>query len=141
VGDANSWIYANSGLTTYSGNGTTGVVTSGAGQNAIRGLVGYEFDERATNAPGLSSWASFEPAGITQVGHSFVPAADNGVNAWSDATLYTASSGATVFSAGTLQWSFGVDNGYADGFCDCGHNFANSASQTITKNILDRFSR
>jgi hypothetical protein len=62
------------------------------------------------------------------------------VNSWSDAVLYTAPSGATVFSAGTIQWSFGVDNGMSDGFCDCDHTVANAASQKITQNILDRFS-
>jgi hypothetical protein len=139
VSDANSWIYAGAGLSAYTGNGTSGVVTSGPNQNSIPGLIGYEFDERATNSSILSPWTSFEPAGIDQVGHSFVPAADNGVNAWSDATLYTAPSGANVFSAGTIQWSFGLDDGYADGFCDCAHSYTNTASQKITRNILDRF--
>jgi hypothetical protein len=74
------------------------------------------------------------------VGHSFVPAGDNGVQAWSDAVLYTAGSGAIVFSAGTIQWPYTVDNGYADGFCDCGHNVANAAGQRVTANILNRLS-
>jgi hypothetical protein len=139
VSDASSWIYAGSGLSTYTGNGTTGVITSGPGQNALPGLVGYEFDTRAVNGPLLSAFSSSEPPGVTQVGHSFVPAADNGVSAWSDATLYTAPSGAIVFSAGTLQWPYGLDNGFADGFCDCDHNVANGAAQKVTANILNRF--
>ena len=143
VGDTSSWIFAGTGLKSYTGNGTTGVVTSGAGQNAIAGLIGYEFDERATNDPSLSPWTSFEPAGLDQVGHSFVPASDNGVNTWSDAVVRTAPSGAQIFAAGTIQWSFGLDDGYQDGFCDCDHSPAttNSASQKITKNILDRFTQ
>ena len=143
VGDASSWMYAGTGLKSYTGDGTTGVVTSGSGQNAIKGLVGYEFDERASNDPSLSAWASFEPAGLDQVGHSFIPAADDGgVAAWSDAVVHTASSGAQIFAAGTMQWSFGLDNGYQDGFCGyCNPGYANSASQTITKNILDRFTQ
>ena len=68
-----------------------------------------------------------------------MPAADNGVNAWSDASIYTAPSGAMVFSAGTLQWSFGLDNGFNTGFCDCDHNVVNAAAQRATQNILDRF--
>jgi N,N-dimethylformamidase beta subunit-like, C-terminal/HYDIN/CFA65/VesB-like, Ig-like domain/Cep192 domain 4 len=140
VYNANHWIYAGSGLSTYTGNGTTGVITSGPGQNALPGLIGYEFDERAVNASSLSPYASYEPPGVQQVGHSYVPAADNGVQAWSDATLYTAASGATVFSAGTIQWSFGVDNGFPDGFCSCDHTVANSAAQRVTANILNRLS-
>lgn len=140
VYDASNWIYAGSGLVNYTGSGTTGVVTSGPGQNALPGLIGYEFDTRAVNGPLLSSYTSSEPAGLQQVGHSFVPASDNGVNAWADATVYTAASGATVFSAGTIQWPFGVDDGYNDGFCSCNHAVANSAAQKITSNILDRFS-
>ena len=54
--------------------------------------------------------------------------------------LYTAPSGATVFSAGTIQWSLGLDNGYNSGFCSCGHNDVNAATQRVTENILNRFS-
>ena len=139
VYDASSWIYAGTGLVNYTGNGTTGVVTSGQGQNALPGIVGYEFDTRAANDPSLAAYRSYEPAGLQQVGHSFVPASDNGVNAWSDATLYTAAGGGTVFSAGTIQWSFTVDNGYDTGFCDCDHHVANPIGQKITSNILTRF--
>src|SRR5207248_2482270 len=45
----------------------------------------------------------------------------------------------TIFSAGTIQWAFGVDDGYNDGFCSCVHSVANPAAQKITANILDRF--
>ena len=140
VYDANSWMYAGTGLVTYVGNGQTNVITGGAGQNALAGMIGYEFDERAVNAASLSSYVQYDPPGVQQVGHSFVPASDNGVNAWSDATLYTAPSGATVFSAGTIQWSFAVDNGFNTGFCSCDHNVASTIGRRITSNILDRFS-
>jgi hypothetical protein len=136
VYDATSWIYAGTGLVNY--NGT--VVTSGSGQNAIKGIIGYEFDERAANASDLSTFVSFEPAGLQQVGHSKVPATDNGgVAAFSDATLYTASSGAIIFAAGTIQWAWGLDNGFNNGFCSCNVGYANSKSQQITANILNRF--
>jgi hypothetical protein len=135
VADASNWIYAGTGLVNY--NGT--VVTSGPGQNAIKGLVGYEFDVRADDDPTLSDFVSYQPAGLHTLGHSFVPASDNGVNAWSDSTIYTASSGAMIFAAGTIQWSWGVDNGFNDGFCDCNLGYANTDSQIITANILNRF--
>jgi hypothetical protein len=142
VSDASSWIYAGTGLKTYTGNGTAGVQTSGANQNALPGIIGYEFDARASTTTSLAPYASFEPAGLHGVGHSFVPASDgNATNVWHDATLYTAPSGATVFSAGTIQWAFGVDGGFNDGFCNCGEtSYVNAATQKITANILDRFS-
>ncbi|MHB8600371.1 MAG: N,N-dimethylformamidase beta subunit family domain-containing protein, partial [Ktedonobacteraceae bacterium] len=135
VYDASSWIYAGTGLVNY--NGT--VKTSGPGQNAIAGLIGYEFDERAVNAPDLSAYVSYEPPGLIQVGHSYVPPGDNGVAAYADTTLYSAPSGAMVFASGTIQWSWGVDNGFNDGFCSCNTGMANTVSQQITANILNRF--
>jgi hypothetical protein len=134
VYDATSWIFAGTGLVNY--NGT--VVTSGPGQNAIKGLIGYEFSTRAVNDSTLAPYVSYEPPGLQQIGHSFVPASDNGVNSWADTTLYTSSGGGTVFSAGTIQWSWGVDNGFNDGFCDCALGFSNTDSQIITANILNR---
>ena len=139
VDNASSWIYQGTGLKSYTGNGTSGVVLSGSNQNAIAGLIGYEFDTRPVNATNLAQYTSYDPPGILQVGHSFVPAADTGVNTWSDATLRTAPSGAQIFAAGTMQWSFGLDNGEITGFCDCDHSYANTASRRITKNIFDRF--
>lgn len=134
VYDPTSWVFAGTGLAKY--NGT--VITSGTGQNAIAGLIGYEFSTRAVNDPTLSAYVSYEPAGLQQVGHSFVPASDNGVNSWADTTVYTSPAGGTVFSAGTIEWSWGVDNGFNDGFCDCNLGFANAKSQLITANVLNR---
>jgi hypothetical protein len=137
VYDSTSWIYAGTGLVNYV-SGTP--VTSGSGQNAIAGIVGYEFDERAANASSLSSYTSYEPAGLQQVAHSNVPAGDNGgTAAFSDATVYTATSGAIVFAAGTIQWAWGLDNGYNNGYCSCNPGYANSKSQQITTNILNKF--
>jgi hypothetical protein len=141
VSNASSWIYGGTGLKTYTGNGTSGVITSGANQNALPGIVGYEFDARASTTASLSSWAQYEPPGIQSVGHSFEPAGDgNATNVYHDATLYTAPSGATVFSAGTIDWSWGVDDGYNDGYCNCFHGYTNAVTQRITQNIVDRLS-
>jgi hypothetical protein len=141
VYDASHWIFQGSGLSNYTGSGTNNVITSGSNQNALPGLIGYEFDTRATNASNLAQYVMYEPPGLQQLAHSFVPAADTGVNTWADMVVYTAPSGAIVFSAGTMQWSFGVDNGINTGFCDCGHTVANNAAKRITKNILDRLSQ
>jgi hypothetical protein len=46
-----------------------------------------------------------------------------------------------IFAAGTIEWSFGVDDGYNDGFCgDCFHQVRNAATQRVTQNVIDRFS-
>jgi hypothetical protein len=141
IADANSWVYAGTGLHTYTGNGTNGVNTSGSNQNALPGIVGYEFDARASTTPGLSAYVPFEPSGLQTVGHSFVPASDgNASNTWSDSTLYTRPGGGTVFSAGTIQWSWGVDRGYQSGFCGCSPGtYVNAATQRITSNVINRF--
>jgi hypothetical protein len=141
ISDANSWVYSGTGLHSYTGDGTTNVITNGPNQNALPGIIGYEFDARASTTSNLSTWASYEPSSTHTVGHSFVPASDgNATNVWSDSVVWTAPSGAMVFSAGTIQWSWGVDDGYNDGFCNCFHGYTNAATQRITQNILDRFS-
>ena len=134
VYDPTSWVFAGTGLAKY--NGT--VILSGPGQNAIKGLIGYEFSTRAVNDPNLSDFVQYEPPGLQQVGHSAVPAADNGYNSWADTTVYTSPAGGIVFSASTIQWSWGVDNGVDDGFCDCNPGYANQKSQIITANVLNR---
>ncbi len=40
-------------------------------------------------------------------------------------------SGATVLAPGTIEWWFGLHDGYDDGFCDRLHTAVNSASQRI----------
>ena len=118
------------------------MITSGSNQNALPGVVGYEFDSRASTTPALSPYVQWEPAGLQTVGHSFVPAADgNATNTWSDATLYTVPNGGTVFSAGTIQWPWGLDGGYGSGFCGCapGSQYVNAATQRITANVINHF--
>jgi N,N-dimethylformamidase beta subunit-like protein/centrosomal CEP192-like protein/ASPM-SPD-2-Hydin domain-containing protein/HYDIN/CFA65/VesB family protein len=134
VYDPTSWVFAGTGLAKY--NGT--VITSGPGQNAIAGLIGYEFSTRAVNDPTLAAYIPYEPAGLQQVGHSFVPASDNGVNSWADTTVYSSPAGGIVFSAGTIEWSWGVDDGFNDGFCDCNPGFTNAKSKIITANVLNQ---
>src|SRR6185437_15198375 len=130
VSDASSWIYAGTGLKNYTGTGTNGIVTSGSSQNAFPGIVGYEFDARASTTPSLAPYVGAEPPGTHTVGHSFVPAgAGNSTNVCSEATLYTAPSGAIVVAAGAIQWAWGLSDGYNDGFCSCFHTYQNAAAQ------------
>ena len=143
VSDANSWIYAGTGLHTYTGNGQNNVITSGANQNALPGIIGYEFDARASTTPGLSPYV------CVRAGRARRPSATRSCprvtgtrrNTWSDATLYTAPSGGAPCSpAGTIQWSWSVDNGYNNGYCGCSPGaYANLPAQRVTSNIINRF--
>ena len=82
-------------------------VTLGAGI----GTLGYEWDEDADNG--------FRPAGLIDMSSTTASGAqvftDYGTNtgtgtATHHLTLYRASSGALVFGAGTVQWSWGLDS-------------------------------
>jgi hypothetical protein len=121
-----SWIYAGTGLQ--------------AGDH-LPDLVGGEYDR---------FWPEYAPPGTTIVATSPVQAdlrAEVAAGASlppgepippvANATLYTAPSGATVFSAGTMQWSWALD---------AWGSFRYKGIQTpvdervkrITKNVLDR---
>jgi N,N-dimethylformamidase beta subunit-like protein len=104
-----SWIFNDTGI---------------AAGEAFPGIVGYEYDRGA--AP------EDRPAGLTVVGSSPVEGFAGQDTALS--AMYKASSGATVFAAGTIAWSWGLD--------DYGHEsrgkFADAKLQRLTANIMDR---
>lgn len=111
VVDASNWIFAGTGLK----NGDT-----------LPGLVGYEYDKVYSGNP--------VPAGLIILSKS--PVVDNyGVHDVSNATLYTASSGARVFNAATIEWTWGLDDASFDGI----ENVVNPTVQKITANILGNF--
>jgi hypothetical protein len=67
-------------------------------------LIGKEFDRAPTDMLG--------PPGLQILSHSpiTVPAVDRPPNvAYAESTIYTAASGATVFSAANVTWSWGLD--------------------------------
>ena len=86
----------------------------------LRGMLGYEVD-------GISA---FSPPGTQIVARSSVSGID-GV-----ATLYRAASGAIVFSSGSMQWSWGLDDYNAP---QLRTSVVGHAVQQMTRNILDRF--
>src|SRR5205823_4748131 len=94
--------------------------------DAIRGLLGYEVD--AIYGGG--------PRGIVRLSHSpFPDQAAQGRIRYADMTLYTAASGALVFAAGSIQWSWGLDVYNAPTW----HTARTSeAAQKVTRNVLDR---
>jgi hypothetical protein len=94
VTNASDPYYANTGLQ----NG-----------DVLKGLVGYEWDAVVNNG--------FTPDGIVILSSSFVqqtgglPPLPAGTNPnISNAIRYTAASGAKVFSAGSIQWMWGLDS-------------------------------
>ncbi len=113
IADASSWVFNGTGLT----NG-----------DRLPGLVGYEYDKVSVSYP--------EPPGLDILASS--PVHDIGTNRddVSNATIYTAQSGAEVFDAGTIHWSWGLDSfNRADGHA----NIVSQAAQKITDNILQNF--
>ncbi len=114
VQNASNWVYAGTGFT----NGTS-----------LPGIVGYEFDKVWNNG--------YSPAGLTTLSNSPVCCGDSAWdpnnNTTSQATIYTAASGARVFAGGTIDWSWGLDNYSATG------NYVNAGFQKMTANILANF--
>jgi hypothetical protein len=90
----------------------------------LPGLLGYEVDEIV----GMQS-----PPNLVRLAHSpYVN--EHGETGFSDMTIYTAPSGAIVFAAGTMQWSWGLD-GYGP---PSRGNRVSAAAQQIARNVLDR---
>ena len=108
VQNASNWVYAGTGFV----NGSS-----------VPGIVGYEYDKVFSN--GLT------PAGLTVLGNSPLVGANN-ENSDANATLYYAPSGARVFAAGTIEWSWGLADIQSN-------TYANSGIQTMTANILNNF--
>lgn len=121
VADATSWVFAGTGLK----NG-----------DSLPGLVGYEYDKVNPNFP--------VPQGLEILASS--PVVDVSKNHdVSNATLYTAVSGARIFDAGTIEWSWGLDsNSSIEKFWSPGSNsprpsLVNKVAQKITANVLQAF--
>jgi hypothetical protein len=109
VQNASHWVFANTGLKPG---------------HRLRGLLGYEVD----SVHGIRS-----PRDLVVLAHSPFTNED-GISGYSDMTIYTAPSGAIVFAAGTIQWSWGLDDFNAEAR---GERRSNAAQQ-ITRNVLDR---
>jgi hypothetical protein len=120
------WVVADTSSPLFSGTGLK------PGDH-VKGLVGKEFDGVPRDMLG--------PPGLQVLGHSGVTVAadDRPPNvAYADTTVYTAPSGAMVFSAGTVTWSWGLDDtSFPLGAL---HNTPVSpAIQRLTQNLLDAF--
>jgi hypothetical protein len=109
VKNASHWIYTGTGWT----EGTK-----------VPGIVGYEYDHYFGDAA--------TPANTTVVAATPVVNTENNQPDVANSTIYRSPSGAWVFGAGTIQWSWGLDN-------FGGNTFANAGIQRVTSNILDAF--
>ncbi|MFC7533548.1 N,N-dimethylformamidase beta subunit family domain-containing protein [Actinoplanes sp. GCM10030250] len=113
--------------------GTT-VATQAAGATATlgTGVVGYEWDEDLVNAArpqGLIRLSSTSASGVeilTDHGSSYTSG-----SATHNLTLYRAASGALVFGAGTVQWSWGLDSNH-----DRGSGAASTPIRQATVNLF-----
>ena len=120
------WVYAGTGM---------------AAGDSIRRLVGQEYDGFWPQyAPPNTQVISASPVTSNATRNSSVygPVPSNDPTAaTANATVYTAASGATVFAAGTIQWSWGLDSwGNPDyqGY----HTPPDPRVGVMTANILDR---
>jgi hypothetical protein len=109
VQNASHWIYQGAGFVDGS---------------SVPGIVGYEYDKVWNNGS--------TPAGLTVLSSSPVVGQKVG-SSQSNSSIYTAPSGARVFAAGTIQWSWGLDNFPTN-------TYAHPGIQRTTSNILYNFS-
>ncbi|CAN5422920.1 hypothetical protein BH11PSE11_BH11PSE11_01630 [soil metagenome] len=107
VSDPNSWVYAGTGVS--------------AGSRFV-GLLGYEADAMFNNG--------YAPAGLKKVADS----PEQFGNA--HMVTYTAPSGSVIFSTGTMQWLWGLDD-YGAPYRSPSR--LDPAAQQVTRNVLARF--
>jgi hypothetical protein len=122
-----SHVVKNSSHWTYAGTGV-------ADGDAVPNIIGYECDKSfpdvalPTAVPGtytVLSDSQFTTAGTTNEGGSGAPTEH------ANTIVYQAASGAWVFNAGSIEWSWGLYNFGS-------RNFADTRIQKMTANVLDR---
>jgi hypothetical protein len=128
VSDDTHWIFTGTGLR----NG-----------DAIDGMIGGEFD-RVFPDPAQDNATSdlipvSTPATLKVIGTSDID--NGGVAQVANSTIYEASSGARVFSAGTFTWSWGLADmeGLPTLSSPVPYSLVDSRIQRITANILNNF--
>jgi hypothetical protein len=115
-GDTRPWVVTNSGQWLYGGTG----LHDG---DQIPNLVGYEWDT-------FDRYASLGvPAGTVKLSDSPIGTSLGGIPNKQQATLYTAASGAKVFNAATMYWTYVVE-GYLPSWP------ADARVQQMTRNVL-----
>ena len=110
VTNSSNWVYAGTGF--HDGD-------------AVPGIVGYEADRFQTNypAPSTTNQTLLSQSPYTTVG---------GLPDYSNSSIYQAPSGAWVFAAGTMSWSWALDNYRTSAQTD-------ARIQQTTANVLNAF--
>jgi hypothetical protein len=90
-----AWLFAHTGITTAT---------------RIRGIVGYELDQRTSQTPAGTRLIGYgsAPCMAHRADEPGEPVAGAGDDL-AETTLYTAPSGAIVFDTGTLGWELGLE--------------------------------
>jgi len=114
------YVVTNSGNWVYAGTGFRD-------GDSVPGLVGYEADRLFGQYPSPNAVSGT----YTLLSNSPFPTTSN-TSDYSNSSVYQASSGAWVFSAGTIGWSYALDN--FNGF-----NVVDARIQQTTANVLNRF--
>lgn len=110
VTNSSHWVYAGTGF---------------KDGDVVPGIVGYEVDRFWPNVP--------PPNAVSQTILSQSPFTDwRGMPDYANSAIYQAPSGAWIFSAGTMSWSWGLDNFYSNAAAD-------ARIQRTTANILNAF--
>lgn len=125
------WVFKNTGL---------------QGGSPLPGVMGYEYDRLCDNTvyrTGDDANLSYRnacdpPAGVQVVAYGSDPstADPNYPLREGHATFYQTDKGAVVFSAGTINWSWGLDD-YGSGDPDA-QALATGGAQQLTRNVLKR---
>ncbi len=119
VGSNTDYVVINSSHWVYAGTGFQD-------GDVVPGIVGYEADFYMPSYPPPNS------ANQTLLSRSPFPVWD-GTTGYANSSIYQAPSGAWVFSAGTMSWSWGLDNIFY------GYGHVDSRIQQTTANILNAF--
>jgi hypothetical protein len=112
VEKADHWVFSGSGAL----NG-----------DRVPGIMGYEVDQMAPSSP---------PSTVRLAHSPFVTR--EGTTSYADTTVYIASSGAIVFAAGSIQWSWGLDDYNTPGSRSSRQS---AVIERMTRNVLERFAR
>jgi len=115
-----SYVVTTSGHWVYAGTGFRD-------GDSVPGILGYEADRQWSEYP-LPSYVAGTYALLSRSPYTNY----NGQPDWANSSIYQAPSGAGVFGAGTISWSWGLDN-YGS------HNIADARIQRTTANILNQF--
>ena len=109
ITNSDSWVYADTGF---------------QDNDSVAGIVGYEIDQLMSNFPSPTAQAGT----FSLLSHSPLIDWQNSAK-YANSSIYQALSGAWVFAAGTIGWSWGLDK---SGVVD-------PRIQKTTENILNRF--